>query len=121
MTECTGGAHSISEHGPFDRYHTFCDPRLNADQSLDLAFLLADLLSRSARARRNQRPPSLRCKWRGLTAINRLELPIFADAIVSDSCRAAFCRADRPPAPRLPLMVRVADRKQVQHRFRGPA
>ncbi len=44
VTECTGGARAISEEDLNDRYHTFCDPRLNAEQSIDLAFLLADLL-----------------------------------------------------------------------------
>ena len=44
VTECTGGARAISEEDLTDRYHTVCDPRLNAEQSLDLAFLLADLL-----------------------------------------------------------------------------
>jgi 3-deoxy-7-phosphoheptulonate synthase len=46
VTECTGGARAISEADLSDRYHTYCDPRLNADQSLELAFLVADLLKR---------------------------------------------------------------------------
>ncbi|MGH7248340.1 MAG: 3-deoxy-7-phosphoheptulonate synthase, partial [Pseudomonadota bacterium] len=44
VTECTGGARAISEEDLNGRYHTACDPRLNAEQALDLAFLLADLL-----------------------------------------------------------------------------
>jgi 3-deoxy-7-phosphoheptulonate synthase len=44
VTECTGGARAITDEDLNDRYHTFCDPRLNADQSIDLAFLLAELL-----------------------------------------------------------------------------
>jgi 3-deoxy-7-phosphoheptulonate synthase len=44
VTECTGGARAISDEDLNDRYHTVCDPRLNAEQSIDLAFLLADLL-----------------------------------------------------------------------------
>jgi 3-deoxy-7-phosphoheptulonate synthase len=44
VTECTGGARAISAEDLNDRYHTFCDPRLNAEQSIDLAFLLAELL-----------------------------------------------------------------------------
>ena len=44
VTECTGGARAISDGDLNDRYHTVCDPRLNAEQSLDLAFLIADLL-----------------------------------------------------------------------------
>jgi 3-deoxy-7-phosphoheptulonate synthase len=53
VTECTGGARAISEEDLNDRYHTVCDPRLNAEQSLDLAFLVADLLKakRSTAAR----------------------------------------------------------------------
>jgi len=44
VTECTGGARAISERDLHDRYHTYCDPRLNAEQSIELAFLIADLL-----------------------------------------------------------------------------
>ncbi|MEO0730973.1 MAG: 3-deoxy-7-phosphoheptulonate synthase, partial [Pseudomonadota bacterium] len=44
VTECTGGARAISEAQLEDRYHTHCDPRLNADQSLELAFLVAERL-----------------------------------------------------------------------------
>jgi 3-deoxy-7-phosphoheptulonate synthase len=46
VTECTGGAHSISESDLSNRYHTYCDPRLNADQALELAFLVAERLRR---------------------------------------------------------------------------
>ncbi|MHA1158026.1 MAG: class II 3-deoxy-7-phosphoheptulonate synthase [Alphaproteobacteria bacterium] len=46
VTECTGGARAISEENLRDRYHTHCDPRLNADQALELAFLVAELLKR---------------------------------------------------------------------------
>ncbi len=44
VTECTGGAIAITDEGLAARYHTHCDPRLNASQSLELAFLLADAL-----------------------------------------------------------------------------
>ena len=44
VTECTGGANPISETDLSDRYHTHCDPRLNADQALELAFLIAERL-----------------------------------------------------------------------------
>ncbi len=45
VTECVGGdVQAVSEESLSDRYHTFCDPRLNATQSLELAFLIADLL-----------------------------------------------------------------------------
>ncbi len=45
VTECTGGAVAITDEGLADRYHTHCDPRLNAAQSLELAFLLAERLN----------------------------------------------------------------------------
>jgi 3-deoxy-7-phosphoheptulonate synthase len=51
VTECTGGAHAISAEELSDRYHTHCDPRLNADQALELAFLIAELLKRERSAR----------------------------------------------------------------------
>ncbi len=44
VTECTGGATAISETELENRYHTHCDPRLNADQSIELAFLMAERL-----------------------------------------------------------------------------
>jgi 3-deoxy-7-phosphoheptulonate synthase len=44
VTECTGGVAQVAEKNLADRYHTHCDPRLNASQSLELAFLLADEL-----------------------------------------------------------------------------
>ncbi|WP_209776278.1 class II 3-deoxy-7-phosphoheptulonate synthase [Azospirillum agricola] len=46
VTECTGGAQAITDHKLAQRYHTACDPRLNASQSLELAFLLAGELKR---------------------------------------------------------------------------
>ena len=45
VTECIGGLHAVSEEDLSDRYHTACDPRLNASQSLELAFLVAEELS----------------------------------------------------------------------------
>ena len=44
VTECIGGAHEVTEENLADRYHTHCDPRLNASQSLELAFLVAEAL-----------------------------------------------------------------------------
>ena len=44
VTECTGGAYKISEEDLSSRYRTQCDPRLNADQVLELAFLVAESL-----------------------------------------------------------------------------
>ena len=46
VTECTGGARAISDEDLNDRYHTVCDPRLNAEQAIELAFLLAELLKK---------------------------------------------------------------------------
>ena len=48
VTECTGGAVAITNESLADRYHTHCDPRLNAAQSLELAFLLAEMLNLEA-------------------------------------------------------------------------
>ena len=42
VTECTGGAAAVTDETLADRYHTHCDPRLNASQSIELAFLLAE-------------------------------------------------------------------------------
>lgn len=47
VTECLGGAQAISEIHLADRYHTHCDPRLNASQSLELAFLIAEELKKN--------------------------------------------------------------------------
>ena len=44
VTECIGGAQLIRDEDLSSRYHTHCDPRLNASQSLELAFLIADML-----------------------------------------------------------------------------
>jgi len=44
VTECLGGAQAITEEGLSDRYHTHCDPRLNASQALELAFLISERL-----------------------------------------------------------------------------
>lgn len=47
VTECTGGALNITESLLEQRYETQCDPRLNADQALELAFLMADLVKKA--------------------------------------------------------------------------
>jgi 3-deoxy-7-phosphoheptulonate synthase len=51
VTECTGGAMAVSDESLADRYHTHCDPRLNAGQSIELAFLLADMLNQEMKER----------------------------------------------------------------------
>ncbi|MEE9428285.1 MAG: 3-deoxy-7-phosphoheptulonate synthase class II [Paracoccaceae bacterium] len=45
VTECTGGVRAVTDEDLSSRYHTACDPRLNASQSLELAFLVAEELS----------------------------------------------------------------------------
>ncbi len=55
VTECTGGARAISEADLHDRYHTYCDPRLNAEQSIEMAFMVADLL-KAQRLAQPERP-----------------------------------------------------------------
>ena len=42
VTECTGGAQEIKDSDLSARYHTHCDPRLNASQALELAFLISE-------------------------------------------------------------------------------
>ncbi len=48
VTECTGGARAITAEELQDRYHTHCDPRLNADQAIELAFLVSELLRKGS-------------------------------------------------------------------------
>jgi 3-deoxy-7-phosphoheptulonate synthase len=52
VTECTGGAIAVTDEGLADRYHTHCDPRINAAQSLELSFLLAEMLNDELKDRR---------------------------------------------------------------------
>ena len=47
VTECTGGAQKISDQDLSHRYHTHCDPRLNANQALELAFLISDEIKKN--------------------------------------------------------------------------
>ncbi|ABC63782.1 class II 3-deoxy-7-phosphoheptulonate synthase [Erythrobacter litoralis] len=49
VTECVGGAVAITDEALGDRYHTHCDPRLNAAQSIELAFAIADMLQLAAK------------------------------------------------------------------------
>ena len=57
VTECTGGLRAISDENLSDRYHTACDPRLNASQALELAFLVAEEISQR---------DGMTCKFRNL-------------------------------------------------------
>jgi 3-deoxy-7-phosphoheptulonate synthase len=52
VTECTGGVRAVRDENLSDRYHTACDPRLNAAQSLELAFLVAEALEQRRQAQR---------------------------------------------------------------------
>ena len=52
VTECTGGVRAVTDENLSDRYHTACDPRLNASQSLELAFLVAEELGHTRKVRR---------------------------------------------------------------------
>lgn len=54
VTECLGGAQAITDEDLSARYHTYCDPRLNASQSLELAFLIADSLKAQRAGRRSR-------------------------------------------------------------------
>ena len=53
VTECTGGAQKISEQDLSHRYHTHCDPRLNASQALELAFLISDEIKKNSQFSKN--------------------------------------------------------------------
>jgi hypothetical protein len=88
VTECTGGLRAVSDEDLSDRYHTACDPRLNASQSLELAFLVA----RRARNR-----------FRSSGAAFFLQSPDFTSANAGDplSQRELALRPSRNrPAPR---------------------
>ena len=50
VTECIGGADDVKDEDLSSRYHTACDPRLNANQALELAFLVADELNKLKKA-----------------------------------------------------------------------
>lgn len=53
VTECTGGGHDVRDENLCERYRTHCDPRLNASQSLELAFLVADELQALYQSRKS--------------------------------------------------------------------
>ncbi|MEJ6708780.1 MAG: 3-deoxy-7-phosphoheptulonate synthase, partial [Amylibacter sp.] len=52
VTECTGGVRAVTDEDLSDRYHTACDPRLNASQALELAFLVSEELEQRVVAQR---------------------------------------------------------------------
>ena len=47
VTECIGGLAEVTDKTLGDRYHTHCDPRLNANQAIELAFLIADVIKQN--------------------------------------------------------------------------
>jgi 3-deoxy-7-phosphoheptulonate synthase len=51
VTECTGGVRALRDEDLNDRYHTFCDPRLNAAQALELSFLVAEEIKKEMATR----------------------------------------------------------------------
>jgi 3-deoxy-7-phosphoheptulonate synthase len=51
VTECTGGLRALRDEDLNDRYHTFCDPRLNAAQALELSFLVAEEIKKEMASR----------------------------------------------------------------------
>lgn len=51
VTECTGGARALTDADLSDRYHTYCDPRLNAEQALEIAFLTSELIKQERNSR----------------------------------------------------------------------
>jgi 3-deoxy-7-phosphoheptulonate synthase len=57
VTECIGGAQAITDADLKDRYHTHCDPRLNAKQALEVAFIVADRLKLERASVRNAAAP----------------------------------------------------------------
>ncbi|PYF05077.1 3-deoxy-D-arabinoheptulosonate-7-phosphate synthase [Rhodopseudomonas faecalis] len=56
VTECLGGARAITDEDLNNRYHTACDPRLNAEQSIDMAFLIAELLKQGRAGKTSPMP-----------------------------------------------------------------
>ena len=59
VTECTGGAQKISEKDLSNRYRTHCDPRLNADQALELAFLISEEIKKNSKYSKKLSKPRL--------------------------------------------------------------
>ena len=55
VTECTGGARALTDADLHDRYHTYCDPRLNAEQALEVAFETAALIKEERQGRERPR------------------------------------------------------------------
>src|SRR3546814_11671946 len=64
VTECMGGAQAIGDDDLSSRYHTHCDPRLNASQALELAFLIAEML-KVERSNRGLQIGRASCRGRG--------------------------------------------------------
>ncbi|MEK9742218.1 MAG: 3-deoxy-7-phosphoheptulonate synthase class II, partial [Pelagibacteraceae bacterium] len=54
VTECTGGAQNITDKDLSSRYHTHCDPRLNANQALELAFLISEEIKKNTQSSKNR-------------------------------------------------------------------
>ena len=59
VTECTGGTQKISEKDLSNRYRTHCDPRLNADQALELAFIISEEIKKTQNIQKKLFKPRL--------------------------------------------------------------
>ena len=95
VTECLGGGSSILEADLNSRYHTHCDPRLNAEQALEMAFYVASRL----RQREHPRvPPVLAACWAPLSTLT-LPLLLLLEWLLRCLWRDDYelCRRERCP------------------------
>lgn len=95
VTECIGGARAITDEDLNDRYHTVCDPRLNAEQSIDMAFLIAELLKQDRGGKVKPMPVAAGLRVApALASHDQLaQRPDFRNSIRAGSSRGAICSA----------------------------
>ena len=105
VTECLGGGSDVLSTNLGERYHTFCDPRLNAQQALEMSFYVASRLRQS----------ELTCRLQPQTPYNSLRLPCWpgclsgcnpAAAVASNA--ASFLGSQPAPALHLPTVAVLA-------------
>ena len=108
VTECIGGGSDIKGGQLGDRYHTHCDPRLNAEQALEMAFFVASRLRKSAS------PPPALCfaLFTGLSLV--LLLTTVVDAL---RVRAALCHPCRAVCAQGEMQSRCRRRSSVCSRW----